>query len=136
MSETGQKQQQSAELGKSPEVKLNNTNPKGAGRRSKEYYTKPVQEILNLTALTASRILQDYIERRKGAKQLSRDFIEACKYVIDHAIGKARQKIEHSGGILTYRALADGADELDKKPRPFLADTEELGAPTNKPSKN
>ncbi len=117
---------QSGQLVESPEVELNTTNPKGAGRHTKEYLTKPTQDILNLTAPIAARILQEHIERKHGRKTLKSSLQRACEYVIDHAIGKSRQKIEHSGGIMTYGELAKSARDLDHKPRPILADVEEI----------
>ena len=126
MNEMNEKQSQSSQLANSSEVKPHTTNPKGAGRKSKEYHTKPTQDILNLTAPIAARILQEHIERKHGRKTLKSSLQRACEYVIDHAIGKSRQKIEHSGAILTYADLAKGASELDSKPRPILADVMEI----------
>ena len=126
MSENNEKENQSGQPADSPEVKQNTTNPKGAGRKSKAYLTKPTQDILNLTAPIAARILQEHIERKHGRKTLKASLQRACEYVIDHAIGKSRQKIEHSGGILTYRDIADSAESLDNKPRPILADVLEI----------
>jgi len=67
------------------------------------------------------------VEHGKGKrKRISASRQRACEYIIDHAIGKARQKVEHSGGIMTYGDLARSAEGLDKKPRPILADALEI----------
>lgn len=107
----------------SPDVKR---NPKGAGRKPKDYYTRAVQDIINGTAREAAIMLDNYIKRKRGSKKITRDMIEACKYVIDQAIGKARQKIEHSGGIMTYRDLANSAEKAEQSGRDILADVEEI----------
>lgn len=106
--------------------KLNSKPKHAGGRHTKEYYSAPVQEILNLTAPSAARILQQHIEKKKGYAYLKASLQRACEYVIDHAIGKARQKVEHSGGILSREELLKSANALDEKPRDFLADVEEL----------
>jgi len=115
-----------AETAESP-VSEQKPKPKHpGGRPPKAYFAVPVQEVLNLTAPVAARILQAHIERKRGYKTLSAGLQRACEYVIDHAIGKARQKIEHSGGVLTYSDLAKSAETLEKKPREVLADAEEI----------
>ena len=101
-------------------------NPRGAGRRSKAYYQADVQEVLNGSARVAARILQAHVEGKRGYKTLKPSLQRAYEYCIDHAIGKSRQKIEHSGGIMTYKQLADSAADLDNKPRDILADVEEI----------
>lgn len=100
--------------------------PKRKGRPPTIEDRREVQAILNDSAPCAALILAKHIDRRRGFKHLATDLQRACEYVIDHAIGKSRQKIEHSGGILTYADLAKGADTLDKKPREVLAEVEEL----------
>ena len=48
-----------------------------------------------------------------------------------------RQKVEHSGGILTYAELVKSADDLDKNPRPILAEVEEIANKyRNQPTEN
>ena len=127
MSENEKKESQSVELASSSDIELNTTKPKHAGGRPrKDTITKPVQEIINLSAPVAAQILSDHIERKRSYKTLRTSLQRACEYVIDHAIGKSRQKIEHSGAILTYAALAKGAAALDSKPRPILADVMEI----------
>lgn len=82
------------------------------------------QRIFDDNAADCALILSDHGKGKR--KHLSTSRQRACEYVIDHAIGKARQKIEHSGGIFTYGDLAKSADTLEKKPRDVLADVEEL----------
>ena len=85
-----------------------------------------VQQILDGAAPYAAALLRDHVRKVRGVKNLKPSIQRAAEYIIDHAIGKARQKIEHSGGILTYDALAKSADDLEKKPPPVLADAEEI----------
>jgi len=92
------------------------------GRPPKSFYQVPVQSVIDLTAPVAARIIQAHIERKPGYRTLPAGLLSACYYVIDHSIGKAKIKIEHSGGILTYNALAKSAGKLEEKPRPILAD--------------
>lgn len=99
-----------------------------SGKTSKYQKIASVQTILDGSAKEAAGILDRHINKVKGYVKLKPSLQRACEYVIDHAIGKARQKIEHSGGIMTYGALAKSAEELEKKPREVLADTQELGA--------
>lgn len=115
-----------AQAADSPVVKRKHRS----GPKPKDYYAKPVQEIINLSAPHAARILQEFIERRRGSRKINSALQRACEFIIDHAIGKARQKIEHSGGILTYAELSKSADNLDEKPRDILADIEELANKT------
>jgi len=121
---TEEKQQDSipGQAGDTPDVEVKN---KG-GRPKRSHYQQPVQDIINVTAPAAALILKQHIERRRGYKTLALSLQRACEYVIDHAIGKSRQKVEHSGGIMTYGQLAKSAEALDTKPRPILADVEEI----------
>lgn len=98
----------------------------GPGRRSKAYYNADVSEVLNMSAKTAARMLQDHLDQKKGRKTLKNSLQRACEFVIDHAIGKARQKVEHSGGVMTYAELAKSAEDLDRKPRPVLSEALEI----------
>ena len=100
------------------------------GRPPKELITLPVQSLIDLTAPVAARLLQRMIDRDRGYTKLSRDLIEACKFVIDHAVGKARQKIEHSGGALTYRELVNSASDIERSGRDILAEVEEIANKT------
>lgn len=97
-----------------------------SGRRSKAYYEADVQEVLSQGAKVAARMLQDHLDQKKGRKTLKSSLQRACEFVIDHAIGKARQKVEHSGGIMTYGELAKSAEALNAKPRPILAEALEI----------
>ena len=100
--------------------------PKRKGRPPKVEDRRAVNEILSDSAPLAAAILQKHIERQRGFRHLASDIQRACEYVIDHAIGKARQKVEHSGGIMTYGELAKSAEKLDSKPRPILAEVLEI----------
>lgn len=100
------------------------------GRRSNAYYKVPAQQVVNLTASRAARILQDFINRRAGKLSLAPGLQKACEYIIDHAIGKARMKPDLAGGHMSYKELMDSADKLDDKPRPILADVEEIANKT------
>ncbi len=98
----------------------------------KELNNAHAQKYLDEAAPECAKVLIEHGMGKRKRLQSSRQ--RACEYVIDHAIGKPRQKIEHSGGVMTYAQLSKSAAELDKKPRDILADTEELGAKT--PDKN
>ena len=91
-----------------------------SGRKPHSFATAGTQQVLDAAAPKAAAILRDHILGKR--KRLSPSRQRACEFIIDHAIGKARQKIEHSGGILTYGALAKEAEALEKKPRDILAD--------------
>ena len=113
---------QTAQEEQSPEVKRKH----GGGPKPKGYYERGLQDRLSNAAPDAVTILDNHMNQRRGYKTIKESVLKTCFYIIDHAIGKARQKIEHSGGILTYAELSKGADELDKKPRDILADVEEI----------
>ncbi len=136
MTEKEQKESINAQQPDTPDVK-----PKHAGGRPRDdEKLAPINEAIDLTAPKAMDLLSRYIFRKKGYLSLSRDLIEACKYVIDHAIGKARQKVEHSGGIMTYGDISKSANATIDKPRPVLADALEIAQQhqeeLNKPEKD
>lgn len=94
---------------------------------SDAYYAVPVAQIIEETAPIASRRLQEFILQKKNHKTLPNEMMAACRFIIEQTIGKATQKIFHSGAILTYSDLALAAVALDKgTPRPMLADSMEL----------
>ena len=95
-----------------------------SGKTSRYQKISDVQTILDGSAKEAAGILDRSINRVKGYRKLPTDLQRACEYVIDQSIGKARQKIEHSGGILTYADLVKSAE--DTKPRALIADAEEI----------
>ena len=102
-------------------------NPRGAGRLPHGVAEAGVQGSMDVTAAKAMAIIKAHIEyKRKSNRNLPPSVQRACEYVIDHAIGKPRQKIEHSGGILTYGSLAKEAEKIASKPRDILADVEEI----------
>lgn len=118
------KKNKTAQTTESPDTEQAPVN-KG-GRQSKSNIEAGVQQILDSGAPYAAALLRDHVRKVRGVKSLKPSVQRAAEYIIDHAIGKARQKIEHSGGILTYAQLSKGAEELDKKPRDILADAEEI----------
>ena len=75
---------------------------------------RSVQEVLEGTAKEASILLDNYIRKVKGYTKMSPEKLRACQFVIDHAVGKARQKIEHSGGVMTYGQLVASAEGIEK----------------------
>ena len=122
--EQTQKDNTIAQTPDTPEVKQKHAG----GRHPKGWYEADIQEVLNGSARSAARLIQAHMEQSKGNKTIKESVLKICFYVIDHAIGKARQKIEHSGGILSYAELSKSATNLDKKPRDILADVEELAS--------
>lgn len=92
------------------------------GRPKKDQHKKDTQAIIDLAAPDAAQILADHIARKRSRRTIKASLQRACEYVIDHAIGKPKQKVEHSGGILTYGQLARDAEKLEDKPRPVLAE--------------
>ena len=110
-----------------PVLKTPSVLPIKPGRLGHDVVQAGVQVSMDVTAAKAMAIMKAHIEyRRKSYRHMSADLQRACEYVIDHAIGKARQKIEHSGGILTYGSLAKEAEKIAAKPRDVLADAEEI----------
>lgn len=105
-----------------PEVKPKHPG----GRKPKGYYERGIQDILNGSAPSAARLLDDHLNQRRGHKTIKDTVLKACFYVIDHAIGKARQKVEHTVGVLTYKALLDSAESLEKTRPTLLIDTEKI----------
>ena len=101
--------------------------PKHAGgRKPKGYYERGVADTLAGSAPDAARLLDNHMMQRKGYKKMKDTVLKAAFFIIDHAIGKARQKVEHSGGVMTYGELAKSAEGLEKKPRPILAEVMEI----------
>ena len=109
-----------AQPGEVPVVK-----PKHAGgRHPKGWYEADVQEVLNGGARRAVRILNAHMDQSAGNRKIKDSVLKICFFVIDHAIGKAKQKVEHSGGILTYKGIVQSID----KPREVLAEVEEIAS--------
>lgn len=98
-----------------------------SGKTSKYAKIANVQTILDGSAIEAAAILDRHIYKKKGYTHLKSSVQRACEFVIDHAIGKARQKIEHSGGVLTYGALLKSADNLEKTSPELLIDPSKVG---------
>ncbi len=93
-----------------------------SGRQARSVVSAGVQQTLDATASQAALILSRHVHRERGYKNLAMGLQRACEYVIDHAIGKAKQKVEHSGGVLTYGALFKSADEQAKSSPELLID--------------
>ena len=101
--------------------------PKHAGgRKPRGYYERGVQDVLDGSAPNAAKILDEHMRQVDGHKKIKDSVMKIAFFIIDHAIGKARQKVEHSGGVMTYGELAKSADDLDTKPRPILSEVMEI----------
>ncbi len=97
------------------------------GRKSKSAVEAGVQQVLDGAAPYAAALLRDHIRKVRGIKSMKPSVQRACEYIIDHSIGKARQKIEHSGGIMTYGAIATSAEEQEKASPKLLIDPTKIG---------
>ena len=97
---------------------------KNSGRRKSLVVEASTQKILDDTAPVASKLLADHVRGKR--KRLSTSLQRACEFVIEHAIGKARQKIEHSGGIMTYGQLLSRAEELETKSPELLINADKV----------
>ena len=76
------------------------------------------QAQLNNLCPSAIKIISHHIRGRR--RKLPPSLQRACEYVIDHAIGKAKVKVEHSGGIMTYAELTRSVEQLEKAPPRLL----------------
>lgn len=117
------KRNKDAKPAETPEVEALTRKP---GPKKRGNIEAGVQQILDGAAPYAAVLLRDHVRKKRGAKSIKPSTQRAAEYIIDHAIGKARQKIEHSGGILTYSELARSAEDLDKKPRDVLVEVKEV----------
>ena len=113
-----------AERLKAVSAELPDVDYSKGGRKAHTPQAVGHQARLDYAAKDAIGILVQRVGQKR--KRIAPDLQRACEYVIDHAIGKARQKIEHSGGILTYGSLAKEAEKIASKPRDVLADAEEI----------
>ncbi|KKK79347.1 hypothetical protein LCGC14_2834450, partial [marine sediment metagenome] len=96
------------------------------GRKSKSSVEAGVQQVLDGAAPYAATLLRDHIRKVRGVKSLKPSVQRACEYVIDHSIGKARQKIEHSGGVMTYGQLVESAEGIEKNSPELLIDVDKM----------
>ena len=81
-----------------------------SGRKAKTVLTRQTNQIIEDTAPHAAQYLMKVVKGEVKRPSLAR--IEVCKFVINHAIGSPRQKIEHSGEIQTSLSdLARSAEE-------------------------
>ena len=94
------------------------------GRKTRTVEHQTATAILEGSAIHAARLITDLI--RGNRKRISTQRYSAAVFTVEQCLGKARQKVEHSGGIMTYGELARSAEGLDKKPRPILADALEI----------
>ena len=100
-------------------------NPKpGEGRKTRTVEHATATQILEGAVIPAAKLLRDLISGTR--KRISQQRYSAAVFNIEQCLGKARQKIEHSGGILTYNDIVKDAEKLEKKPRDILADAEEI----------
>ncbi len=90
------------------------------GRKPIGYYERSVQEKLDGSAKEAAIIIDNHMMQRVGYKKIKDSVLKICFFVVEHAIGKARQKVELSGGVMAYGELAKSA--LKDKPRPVLSE--------------
>ena len=95
------------------------------GQLPKNRATEAVEQILNGAAPYAAATIRDHIRQRRGRKNLKSSLQRACEFTIEQVRGKARQQIEHSGGIMTYGELARSAERLAGAPPVLLIETEE-----------
>ena len=100
--------------------------PEVLGKRVASYYAKGAQGIISDSAVVAAEILDKHVRRRRGWTTLPAGLFESCKFIIDHAIGRAKIKVEHSGAVLTYGEVSKSAENLAKKGRDILADAEAI----------
>lgn len=97
-----------------------------SGNRSDAQKKRSVQVILEGTAKEAADLLDKYVRKVRGYTQMSPEKLRACFFVVDHAVGKARQKIEHSGGVMTYGQLVKSAEQQVAASPELLIDVDKL----------
>lgn len=83
------------------------------GRKTKNQEHRDVNQILEGAAPKAAQLIRDLIIGTR--KRIGEFRYKAVIFDIEQVIGKARQKIEHSGSILSYKSIADSAKELEEK---------------------
>lgn len=87
-------------------------------RRHQANLEQSVTQILEAVAPYAAITLRENVYRKRGYKHLPPDLHRSCEFIIEQVVGKARQKVEHSGSVMTYGDLAKSAESLEKqKPR-------------------
>ena len=83
------------------------------GRKTKDYLMTHTRDELRAAALPASRLLYEYVLGER-VKKLSRTRLDACIFVIEQVLGKAKQRVEHDIDTDTYDALVRLATEHRK----------------------
>ena len=83
------------------------------GRRTKDYLMTHTRDELRAAALPASRLLYEFVLGER-VKHLSRTRLDACIFVIEQVLGKAKQRVEHDVDSDTYDALVRLASEHRK----------------------
>lgn len=86
-----------------------------SGRKKKSVLTRQANQVIMDSAPLAAEYLMKVSRGVIKRPNLMR--VEVCKFVINHAVGTPRQKVEmkHTGSPLTYQQLADSAEEIIKK---------------------
>lgn len=83
------------------------------GRKTHNYIYQTARETLHSAAIPASSLLREFIIGKK-VKKISRTKLDACIFILEQVIGKAKIKVEHDIGNLTYDALVRLATEKQK----------------------
>ena len=102
-----------------------------SGRKPPAYYRREVMAILKGSAPYAAIVIDENIRANTRGTGKKRPVLPAglagiCQFVIEQVVGKAKQKIEHSGAVLTYGEVSKSAENLAKKGRDILADAEAI----------
>ncbi len=102
-----------------------------SGRKPPAYYKREVMDVLKGSAPYAAIVLDENIRANTRGTGKKRPVLPAglagiCQFVIEQVVGKAKQKIEHSGAVLTYGEVSKSAENLAKKGRDILADAEAI----------
>lgn len=95
------------------------------GRKTRTVEHANATQILEGSAIAAARIVSDLVKGTR--KRISRERYMAVIFNIEQCLGKARQKVEHSGGILTYSTLVKSAENLEKNGPELLIDADKVG---------
>ena len=83
------------------------------GRRPHDWISRTSRETLRSAALPAARLLREFVIGKR-VKKMSRTRLDACIFVIEQVLGKAKITVEHDVDNLTYDALVKLATEKQK----------------------
>ena len=78
------------------------------GRKSKTVLTAQAEQIIIESVVAAVQYMRDVAS---GKQKPNRDRMKACMFLIEQALGRARQAVELSGaagGPITLRVVEDG----------------------------